>query len=363
MLIGGVIMNSSKLVELLQVNHIDAMLITSEHHRFYYSGFTGSTATLWISKHERLLFTDFRYLSQAAEQCPDFEVVDVAKSPMYDKINSIVGSNKDFVIGFEGDDVTYQLYELMKAKINATLKSFDCSGIRRIKSEAELTIMKKAAEIVDETFEYVLANARVGMTERELEQMMVGHMKKLGASKESFSTIVASGYRGALPHGVASDKVIGPNELVTIDFGAVYQGYCSDITRTFATGKDIDPKLIDIYHVVKEAQETSLAAIKPNMMCSDIDKIARDIIAKHGYGDYFGHGLGHALGILVHENPRFNPLDTTILEPNMVMTVEPGIYIDGLGGVRIEDDVVVTNDGVRQLTLADKTLRYIREVE
>lgn len=356
-------MNTSKLIALLEMNHIDAMIITSEHHRFYYSGFTGSTATLWISSKERLLFTDFRYLSQAATQCPEFEVIDVAHMPMYEKINQIIAGDTSYVVGFEGDNVTYNLYEQMKAMITGTLKSFDCSSIRCIKSEAELATMKKAAEIVDETFEYVLEHVQVGMTEREVEQMMVSHMKKLGASKESFTTIVASGVRGAMPHGVASDKVIGANELVTIDFGAVYQGYCSDITRTFATGKDLDPKLIEIYNVVKEAQETSLAAIKPGMKCSDIDKIARDIIKKHGYGDYFGHGLGHALGVLVHENPRFNPLDQSVLETNMVMTVEPGIYIDGFGGVRIEDDVIVTQDGVQRLTLADKTLRYIREVE
>lgn len=322
---------------------VDAALITSPQNRFYLSGFTGSTATLVITSSKAWILTDSRYLTQVKSECPLFELVEV-KGRYTDFIKNLLGNQA--IVGFEGSDVTFDWYDsYTRALSHYTFKRLDLSHLRDVKDANEVAIMKEAGKIAIQALENTLPQVKAGMTERQAELILVTEMKKLGATKESFDTIVASGVRGALPHGHASDKVINEGEFITFDFGCIYQGYCSDITRTVVLGQPKDTQLVEIYEIVREAQQRAVDAIRPGLKGSDVDKVARDYIASKGYGAYFGHGTGHGLGILVHEYPSVSPAGDTVLAPGHVVTVEPGIYIEGLGGVRIEDDVLVTPQG------------------
>lgn len=322
---------------------VDAALITSPQNRFYLSGFTGSTATLVITSSKAWILTDSRYLTQVKSECPLFELVEV-KGRYTDFIKNLLGDQA--IVGFEGSDVTFDWYDSYTRALSLyTFKRLDLSHLRDVKDANEVAIMKEAGKIAIHALENTLPQVKAGMTERQAELILVTEMKKLGATKESFDTIVASGVRGALPHGHASDKVIKEGEFITFDFGCIYQGYCSDITRTVVLGQPKDTQLVEIYEIVREAQQRAVDAIRPGLKGSDVDKVARDYIASKGYGAYFGHGTGHGLGILVHEYPSVSPAGDTVLAPGHVVTVEPGIYIEGLGGVRIEDDVLVTPQG------------------
>ena len=231
---------------------------------------------------------------------------------------------------------------------------------RLVKKEKEIENIKKAIEISDIAFSETLKIVKVGISEKEIAAHLEYVQRKLGADNRSFDTIVASGYRSALPHGVASDKKVGMNELVTTDFGAYYNGYVSDMTRTFFVGNEISDKQKEIYDIVLEANKMAIKQVKAGMRCSDLDKVARDFIASKGYGDNFGHGLGHGIGLEIHEAPTVSPLGDIILEENMLITIEPGIYLDGFSGVRIEDDVIVKKDGCEVLNKSNKELIMIK---
>jgi Xaa-Pro aminopeptidase len=224
-----------------------------------------------------------------------------------------------------------------------------------IKTDAEIKILKVAADIADAAFKYILDFIRPGKTELEVSNELEFFMRRAGATSSSFDTIVASGYRSALPHGVASDKVIEIGDIVTMDYGCYYNGYVSDITRTVAVGEP-DAKLREIYDVVLEAQLRGMAGIKPGLTGKQADAITRDYITEKGYGEYFGHSTGHGIGLEVHEGPGLSKKSDIILEPGMVVTCEPGIYIPGLGGVRIEDDTLITNELNEALTHSTKEL-------
>lgn len=227
--------------------------------------------------------------------------------------------------------------------------------LRLIKTESEIKILKEAADIADAAFKHILEFIRPGVTELEVSNELEFFMRKAGAISSSFDIIVASGYRSALPHGVASDKIIETGDFVTLDFGAYYKGYVSDITRTVAVGKP-DDKLKEIYGIVLEAQLRGLAGIKPGMTGKEADALTRNFIAQKGYGENFGHSTGHGIGLEVHEGPALSIKSDTVLEPGMVVTVEPGIYIPGLGGVRIEDDTLITKDHNETLNHSTKEL-------
>ncbi|NLY72316.1 MAG: aminopeptidase P family protein [Tissierellia bacterium] len=323
-------------------------------NRFYVSGFTGSAGYALVTMDKAYLITDFRYFSQVGEQCPDFELKEISTQISFGQVLSELGLKK---VGFEDDFMTIEDMEVLKSKFSGELvpmKRF-IEEIRQIKREDEIELVRKAQNIADDTFSYMLDFIKPGMTEREVHLELVNQMTRRGADGESFTAIVASGERGALPHGRASDKVIEKGDFLTLDFGCIYKGYCSDMTRTISVGKASD-ELKEIYEIVLRAQKAALEAIKPGAVCSDIDGVARGIISEAGYGDNFGHGLGHSIGLEVHENPRFNQVDNSILKPGMIMTDEPGIYIPGLGGVRIEDLVLVTEDGYEVLSKSDKEL-------
>ena len=344
-----------KVNQIISEKNLDALVVLSDYNRRYLSGFTGTSGALVITPERRILITDFRYIDQATNQASEFEIVN-RSAGLIDEVKDVLEQNQVKYAGFEGHIVSYDTFQ----QLNDSDVEYQSVGnviedIRAIKDQSEIDTIQKAADIVDKTYEHILSIAKAGMTEQELKAELESKMLKLGASGPSFDTIVASGYRGALPHGVASDKVIEEGELITLDFGAYYNGYVSDITRTFAIGQP-DPKLVEAYNIVLEAQKAAVAQIKAGMTGKEADAIARDIIASYGYGDNFGHSTGHGIGLEIHEQPMLAKQSDYVLVPNNCVTVEPGIYIEGLGGIRIEDDILITENSNEVFTKCTKDL-------
>lgn len=344
-----------RLKKYLRENSLNSAIVFKPENRRYLSGFTGSSGYVVITQDKELFVTDFRYVQQATNQCKDFDIIEHNNDRTIYDILKELGLNK---LGFEDQFVTVSQYNDFKENLNGIelipLKD-TLNKIRIIKDEDEITQIRKAAEIADNTFKYICSILKPGITEWEISLEIESFMKKNGASGTSFESIVASGKRSSLPHGVASQKVIEDGDFVTIDMGCIYNGYCSDMTRTVVVGKASD-KQKEIYNIVLEAQGEALKHIKPGVTGYDVDKIARDIIKDKGYGEYFGHGLGHGVGLEVHESPRLSPLGKDTLKANMVVTDEPGIYLPDFGGVRIEDLIVVTEDGCEVLSKSPKEL-------
>ncbi|MFS0689716.1 Xaa-Pro peptidase family protein [Sporosarcina sp. 179-K 8C2 HS] len=349
-------MKLSKLREALKEHGLDALLVTNSYNRRYMTGFTGSAGVAIISAEDAVFITDFRYTEQAAEQVQGFRIVKHEKT-IIEEVATQVDQMKIKTLGFEKDNVSFGTYELYNDKVDAELKAV--SGIveklRLVKSADEIEVLKQAAKIADDAFSHICTFIKPGVTELEVSNELEMFMRKQGAASSSFDIIVASGERGALPHGVASEKVIQSGEMITLDFGALYNGYISDITRTVAVGEPSE-KMKEIYEVTLAAQELALEKIKPGMTGIEADAIARDYIKSKGYGDAFGHSTGHGIGLEVHEGPALSFRSETVLVPNMAVTVEPGIYLPGIGGVRIEDDILITEDGNVRLTHSPKEL-------
>lgn len=346
----------TKFRQALVEHNLDGLIITNAYNRRYLTGFTGTAGIALITKDEQLFITDFRYTEQAAEQAVGFEIIQ-HKQSIVQELSEQIKKRSLKTVGFEQDDISFATYQQYKEAISAELvpTSQIVEEIRMIKTDEELQIMYKAAEIADLAYEHVLKTVEPGMTEIEVSNMLEFEMRKHGATESSFDIIVASGYRSALPHGVASDKRIAEGELVTLDFGALYNGYCSDLTRTFAVG-EISEQLHEIYDTVLQAHLNALGGIKAGMTGQEADALARNYIKDKGFGEYFGHGTGHGLGLEVHEEPRLSPTGKMVLRENMVVTVEPGIYIPNVGGCRIEDDIVITTEGNKSLNKAPKQL-------
>lgn len=341
--------------EILNHKRLDAMIVLSDFNRRYLSGFTGTSGALIITHNKNYLVTDFRYIEQATKQAPEFEIIN-RQNGLITEIKHILEQAQLSNIGFEGHHISYDTYvELNKGMITLISISDSIDKIREVKSEEEIKLIQKAAEIVDKTYDYILTVVKVGMSEREIKALLESKMLELGADGPSFDTIVASGYRGALPHGVASDKLIEKSDMITLDFGAYYRGYCSDITRTFAIGEP-DPKMKEIYNIVLSSQIKAIDEIRPGMTVQEADALSRDYIDAHGYGQEFGHSLGHGIGLDIHEGPLLSKNSTGELQVNNCVTIEPGIYVDGLGGVRIEDDILITENGCDVFTKCTKDL-------
>ncbi|MED3571678.1 M24 family metallopeptidase [Cytobacillus praedii] len=335
---------------------IDGMLITSTFNRRYMSNFTGSAGVMLISVDQAQFITDFRYIEQATAQCEGYEIVKHAGS-IPDEVAAQVKKLGIKKLGFEQDYLTFSAFKTYENVVQSELVpvSGEIEKLRLIKTDSEIKILKVAADIADAAFKHMVEYIRPGLTEMEVSNELEFFMRKAGATSSSFDTIVASGYRGALPHGVASDKIIEKGEMITLDYGAYYKGYVSDITRTLAVGEP-DEKLKEIYDIVLQAQMRGMDGIKPGMSGKEADALTRDYITEKGYGEYFGHSTGHGIGLEVHEGPSLASKSEIILEPGMVVTVEPGIYIPGLGGVRIEDDTLITSDHNETLTHSTKDL-------
>jgi len=347
----------AKLREKLAENNLDAAFLYSKENRRYISAFTGSTGYVIVTADKAFFVTDFRYREQAKQQCQGFEVV-IHGSSLIEQLKEIVVNSGIKNMGIEEGFMTVAFYENLKNSFG-NVELMNLKGImdelRLFKDAEEIEQIAKAASIADAAFEHILGFIKPGKTELEVAVELEYFCKKNGAAAMSFDSIVASGVRSSLPHGVYSEKVINNGEFLTLDFGCVYNGYCSDMTRTVFVGK-ADEKQKEIYNTVLKAQQAALEYIKPGMLGKDVDKIARDIITAAGYGENFGHGLGHGVGLAVHEEPRLSPLGDKTLGANMVVTDEPGIYIAEYGGVRIEDLVLVTEDGHRVLSKSPKHL-------
>lgn len=347
----------------MQAQNLDAIVVSSQSNRRYFSRFTGSTANLLILHSKAYFVTDFRYVEQATNQCFGFDVVDVSNYESYNKFfKKILTENQLKTIGVEGDYTTYNAYSAIKTILEGfEVKSINIDHLRMLKTEVETKIVKKAAEIAEKALDYVLKNVlKPGISELQVAQTLEGKMLEYGADKVAFDTIIASGKRGSLPHGVASEKLIEKGDFVTFDFGCYYQGYASDITRTVVVQEVKNLELKKIYEIVLEAQKRAIVAVKPGVTLGSIDKAARDYIEAAGYGAQFGHSTGHGLGMDVHEMPRVYYPVTEIIQAGMLFTIEPGIYVPGLGGVRIEDDIFVTEDGYEVLTSFEKELIVVK---
>ncbi|MGL4344906.1 MAG: M24 family metallopeptidase [Cellulosilyticaceae bacterium] len=349
----------------LEALKIDAILIGSHANIAYLSGFTGSNGMLYISKTSHKLITDFRYMEQAAQQAPQYEIVNQGSLGLIKSAIESALVEKIEHIGFESVHTNYSTFKGFEAFEGIAFVPTEgvVESLRRIKDADEVAKIKKAESIGDLAFAKIISflteGHRHGLTETEVALEIERTMRMNGASGNSFSPIVAAGAKSSLCHAMPGADTFHHGDFVVMDFGCVYEGYCSDMTRTVVIG-EASPKHLEIYGVVLKAQEAALAAIKPGMVCKEIDKIARDIITEAGYGEYFGHGLGHSLGVEIHENPRFSASDDTVLEVGMVLTVEPGIYVPGFGGVRIEDVIVVTETGIENLTSSPKGLITIK---
>ncbi|ARF12748.1 Xaa-Pro dipeptidase [Sporosarcina ureae] len=349
-------MKLEKLRKLLKEQQLDALVITNPYNRRYMTNFTGSAGTAIVSQDDAVFITDFRYMEQANDQLSGYRIVQHTGT-MIQEVANQVKEMKIETLGFEKEDLSYSQFEVYTEHVKTKLVPVAglVEKLRLIKTPEEVTVLKQAAAIADAAFVYICSVIQAGKTELEIANELEFFMRKQGATSSSFDIIVASGERGALPHGVASDKVIETGDLVTMDYGALYNGYISDITRTVAIGEP-SAKLREIYEVTLRAQELGVEQIKPGMTGIEADAITRDYIKSKGYGEAFGHSTGHGIGMEVHEAPALSFRSKTVLEPNMAVTVEPGIYLPGIGGVRIEDDILITETGNERLTKSTKEL-------
>lgn len=355
----------SRIREWMQERQVDVVLVTSPYNVFYLTGFMcnpherfmalclhGNGETLFVPSLEK----------EEAEHSGFKHVVTVSdtEDPMA-KLREVVGETAGAVPAVEKQHMTVARYEQLQTVFGegkAVAAEELLTGMRLRKDAAEVAIMKKAAEIADKAVEAGIQAIEVGKTEAELVAVVEGKMKELGASRTSFSTIVLAGEKSALPHGTPGSRKIGKGDFVLFDLGAVYEGYCSDITRTVVVGQPSD-KQREIYEAVLAANLAGIAATKPGAPAKAVDRAARDLITERGYGEYFNHRVGHGLGIEVHEFPSMHGNNDEEMVPGMVFTIEPGVYVPSVGGVRIEDDVLVTEDGVEILTSYPKELQII----
>ena len=338
---------------------IDGMLVSDPHNRRYLSGFIGSAGYLVITQSGAVLATDSRYTEQAADQATGFEQSKMQGrlSEWFPGILNDLGIRK---LGFESDNLTVSALKMIEdaleesgAEVALEPKSGFTSKLRALKDENEVALLQKAIDIGDAAFEATAALMTPGMTEKEAAWEFEKAIRESGAECLSFDTIVATGPNAARPHHQTGDTPLKEGETIVFDCGATYEGYCSDLTRTFVLG-EADEKVARIYNIVLEAQETAIEKVTSGITGGEADAIARKIIDDAGYADYFGHSLGHGLGLEVHEEPNVGPRGATPLEDGMPFTIEPGIYLPGWGGVRIEDVVVLENGRARVLSHANK---------
>jgi len=346
----------------LSQNSLDAVIISQAENRRYLSGFTGSAGFLIVSPSKAFLATDFRYIEQAQAQAPDFEIVRI-KGDYAEWLPKLLSDSDARKLGFEARDISFAIYKdltravsEMKQEINLIPTDNLVESLRAVKDEEELKHMEKAAALADAALAEVLPGVQPGISEKELAWRIESYLRRNGSEPMPFELIVASGPNSALPHARPTDKAIAAGEPVVIDIGAKVEGYCSDITRTICLVAE-DTTFRRIYDIVLGAQLTAMATLQAGMSGEQADRLARTVIEQAGYADAFGHGLGHGVGLAPHEMPRLGTKSADILTDGMVFTVEPGIYVSGWGGVRIEDTVVLENGRVRTLTRARKTRR------
>jgi Xaa-Pro aminopeptidase len=343
------------LKELMRKKNIEAFVIYKPVNVTYITGFTGDDSVALVTHDKAIFITDGRYTEQAQKEVKDFEVIE-HKTGIKEVLKEYIKTLGIKKLAFE-ESISYGQYRELKEFLEIELipQANLVETLRMVKDEEEIENIKKAQNITDKAFEYLLNFIKVGMTEKEVALELEYFMKKQGAEDLSFDTIVASGKRSSLPHGKASEKVIEKGDFVTIDFGCKVNGYCSDMTRTIVMGK-ANEKQKEIYNIVLEAQQKAIANLKAGLTSKEADLLARSVIEEKGYGKYFSHSLGHGVGLEVHEAPSLSFKKEEILKEGAIVTVEPGIYIPYFGGVRIEDMVLLKEDGVINLTKSSKYL-------
>jgi len=350
-----------KLIRAIRRESADALLVTNFTNVSYLTGFSGDDSHLLIGPSATVLISDSRYTTQLQQECPglDLHIRGPGKS-MTDAAAKVVARAKLATVGFESGSLTYDQWHALAAQTkSADLKPLSglVEKLRLVKDSHEIAEIRKAVYQAEHGFQAFRACLLGDMTERRAAHELEHSMRRFGAVGASFAPIVAVGSQSALPHARPTDREIGESSFVLVDWGATaVQGYKSDLTRIIVTGK-ISPKLARIYRVVLNAQRIGIDSIRPGLRCCDVDQAARKSIANAGYGKNFGHGLGHGIGLDIHEGPRLGPSSTETLKPGMVVTVEPGVYLPGWGGIRIEDDVLVTRDGCEVLTSTPKELQ------
>jgi Xaa-Pro aminopeptidase len=340
---------------------LDAALVSRTSDVRYLSGFRGEDAALLVGEELALIVTDSRYWEQVREEVSGFELIEAAGGDLIaDTLAAAAarlgGSPR---LGFQGGDVSYTTYRRLRRLHGGGLLNVGArlTGLRLRKDDAELAVMRRAAAVTEQALAAVIAGGLVGWTEAELAWRLLEEFHRHGAEDEAFPTIVATGGHAAQAHAIPGARVIAPGDLVLIDAGARLEGYCSDITRTFAAGEAPAAEARRVYEVVLAAQLAGLAAVRAGASGrADVDQAARAVIADAGFGDHFGHGTGHGVGLEVHEAPSLGRLRGDVLEAGMVCTVEPGVYLENVVGVRIEDTVLVTADGCERLTTSSKEL-------
>lgn len=351
-----------KLRTLIAEKGLDALLICSLENIRYLSGFTGSSGWLFVSDKDAVLATDFRYIEQARGEAPAFEIVQT-KRELGDWFPIVVSDFGWKRLGFEASSISYDGYkklsdviETKEVKLELAPTTGMIERLRATKEPEELELIERAARLADAALEQARQIISPGITEKKAAWEIEKFLREKGSEGVPFEIIVASGSNSALPHARPTEKIISLNEPVLVDMGAKIEGYCSDLTRTVFLGKP-DKTVEEIYNIVLKAQRTAMEGIKSGMGASEADYLARSVIEQAGYGDAFGHGLGHGVGLATHESPVLSPTSPDSLANDMVFTIEPGIYLPGHGGVRIEDMVALEEGKTRILTKADKNLR------
>ena len=342
--------------EKMAATELDGFVITNIFNIRYLSGFSGSTASMFVTLQDAVLITDFRYDEQANTEAYDGVQVKIDKRDALTAVGDLVEAFGRRT-GFESGALAFAPYEKLNARADGNLIAVEGmpEKLRAVKDKQETGYIAEAARITDEVFSLIAGELRPGITEVEAAAR-IDYLLMTGAGDlPAFRTIVAAGERGALPHAHPSDRKLAMGDLVTLDFGAVHRGYCADMTRTVVIGEPT-ARQREVYDIVLGAQEAALKGIRAGMTGREADSFARDYIVEKGYGDQFGHGLGHGLGLQVHESPRLAQKNEDVLTPGMVVTVEPGVYIPGWGGVRIEDNVVIEEGGCKNLTSSEKRL-------
>jgi Xaa-Pro aminopeptidase len=335
----------------------DAILITSPENVRYLSGFAGTEGTLLLTRNMGFFLTDGRYATQAKELVEGYSIIIFKEK--HNELGKLIKKLNIKSLGFESRNITVaSILELEKQTGQVNLKPYaeELDSLRTVKDSDEVRLLEKAAMIASESLREVIPLIKPGIREIEIAAEIEYHMRQKGGNDIAFQTIVASGFRSALPHGVASAKEIKTGDIVIIDFGVVYMGYSSDETCTFMVGKPTK-KQKRVFTTVKKAHDLAINAVKPGVALKHIDAVARSYIEKKGYGKFFNHGTGHGIGLCIHENPVVSFRSKQPIEKGMVFTIEPGVYIPEWGGVRIEDTLVVTSDGCEVITRSDKNFK------
>ena len=337
--------------EKLKAEGADAFICYSHPNYRYLSGFTGSLGIVIVSLSEAVIISDFRYRTQIEEEVSGFAYAEIS-GPPEETVLGQLGKLNVSRLAFEAAHLTYRNYAQLKTIEAIELAPTEnwVEDLRAVKDDREVAAIEKAVSIVDGAIERIAREMKPGMTEKQVANRINEIIRSLGGKKEAFDLIVAAGPRSAMPHAQPTNHAIEAGEPVVIDIGAQLDGYHSDLTRTVWIDKIGESRVAEFYEIVDAAQAAAIEAIKPGMDCSAIDAVARDIITDAGYGEYFGHSLGHGVGLEVHESPTISRLGKGAVKPGMVFTVEPGIYVPNVGGVRIEDVVVVTDEGCRKLS-------------